>query len=106
MFSVFTFRVLRPPSCKHETWQLRIQGAAKDWRQNSFHESCKNSDQFNENLSWETIFLAIPVKVAFDSCFSTLSQMWVYCRKQWGYFLKCILYLYLMSNLFYTTQNS
>jgi len=57
MFSVFSFRVLRLPSCKHKAWYPHIQGIAKDWGQKFCSRSpAKNGDQPNENLSQETIF--------------------------------------------------
>ena len=31
LLSLFSFRVLCPPSCKRKVWQPCIQGVAKDW---------------------------------------------------------------------------
>ena len=55
---MFSICVLHLPCCKPEAWKPLIQGVGKDCRRNSFQDSRNKCDWFNENLSWETIFLA------------------------------------------------
>ena len=56
---MFSFCEMHLPSCKHEAYSsLAFKVLRKIGDEIHSRTFAKNGDQFNENLSWETIFLA------------------------------------------------
>ena len=58
MFSVFSFHVLCPPSCRHELCSPAFKVLPKIGDEFVPGTLVKNSGRFNLNLSRETFFLA------------------------------------------------
>ena len=76
MFSVFFFRVLHLPFCKHEAWPaFKVLQKIGDKIRFS-PDFAKNGGRLNENFSQDTIFLAKTLSLDLHTC-SKLVTLWV-----------------------------